>query len=290
MPRSGSRPFRPSTIASSRMPWSSTNGSAFRRQRSAADTLDEVERLASHPAFTLQNPNRLRALVGSFGMNHWVFNDASGRGYRFLADMIIAADKLNPQTAARLVPPLGRWRRYGAEAFGARCAASWSGSPTRAGCHATSTNRRPSRWLREPARLPIQFATWQRHRIGGAVERGADALRIDPSVGAVASKRRVSTRVPPAVESAPSKTDDRLPGRRIVAEALKLARTRSGPDRGRSCRDRERRGWCVRRIVSDNEVREQPVGRVDPLRVRHILDVGRRDADRDSRASGAPLR
>ena len=74
-------------------------------------TLDEVERLASHPAFTLQNPNRLRALVGSFGMNHWVFNDVSGRGYRFLADMIIAADRLNPQAAARLVPPLGRWRR-----------------------------------------------------------------------------------------------------------------------------------------------------------------------------------
>jgi aminopeptidase N len=75
-------------------------------------TLDEVERLASHPAFTMQNPNRLRALAGSFGMNHWVFNDASGRGYRFLADMIIAADRLNPQIAARLVPPLGRWRRF----------------------------------------------------------------------------------------------------------------------------------------------------------------------------------
>ncbi|GAA4748819.1 aminopeptidase N [Sphingomonas daechungensis] len=75
-------------------------------------TLDEVERLASHPAFTIQNPNRLRALGGSFGANHWVFNDASGRGYRFLADLVIAADKINPQIAARLVPPLGRWRRF----------------------------------------------------------------------------------------------------------------------------------------------------------------------------------
>jgi len=26
--------------------------------------------------------------------------------------MILAADKLNPQSAARLVPPLGRWRRF----------------------------------------------------------------------------------------------------------------------------------------------------------------------------------
>jgi aminopeptidase N len=76
------------------------------------NSLEEVEKLASHPAFKLQNPNRLRALAGSFGMNHWVFNHASGRGYRFLADMIIAADKLNPQVAARLVPPLGRWRRF----------------------------------------------------------------------------------------------------------------------------------------------------------------------------------
>ena len=74
-------------------------------------TLDDVERLSVHPSFTLHNPNRLRALASTFAMNHWVFNDASGRGYRFLADMIIASDKLNPQTAARLVPPLGRWRR-----------------------------------------------------------------------------------------------------------------------------------------------------------------------------------
>ena len=51
-------------------------------------------------------------MVGSFAMNQWAFHDASGRGYRFLADMIIAADKLNPQTAAKLVPPLGRWRRF----------------------------------------------------------------------------------------------------------------------------------------------------------------------------------
>jgi len=77
-----------------------------------AGTMDEVERLAKHPAFTIANPNRLRALVGSFTANQWVFHAADGRGYRFLADMILAADKLNPQTAARFVPPLGRWRRF----------------------------------------------------------------------------------------------------------------------------------------------------------------------------------
>ena len=77
-----------------------------------ANTAEAVERLANHPDFTLANPNRLRSLVGSFAMNQWAFHDASGRGYRFLADMIIAAERINPQTAAKLVPPLGRWRRF----------------------------------------------------------------------------------------------------------------------------------------------------------------------------------
>ena len=77
------------------------------------DTLEAVEALARHPDFTLANPNRLRSLVGAFAANQRAFHDASGRGYRFLADMILAVDKLNPQTAAKLVPPLGRWRRFG---------------------------------------------------------------------------------------------------------------------------------------------------------------------------------
>ena len=76
------------------------------------DTAQAVETLAGHPDFTLANPNRLRALVGAFSNNQRAFHDASGRGYRFLADTILAADRINPQTAARLVPPLGRWRRF----------------------------------------------------------------------------------------------------------------------------------------------------------------------------------
>ena len=76
------------------------------------DTVDEVIRLSRHPDFTITNPNRLRSLAGMFGGNHWAFHRADGRGYAFLADMIIAADKLNPQIAARMVPPLGRWRRF----------------------------------------------------------------------------------------------------------------------------------------------------------------------------------
>ena len=77
-----------------------------------ADTIDTVEALLEHGDFTIKNPNRLRALAGSFAGNQWVFHEASGRGYRLLGDLIVKADSLNPQVAARLVPPLGRWRRF----------------------------------------------------------------------------------------------------------------------------------------------------------------------------------
>jgi aminopeptidase N len=87
--------------------WFALQAAAQRR-----DTVDAVQRLATHPDFTMGNPNRLRALAGTFGVNHWAFHSADGRGYAFLAEMILAADKLNPQVAARLVPPLGRWRKY----------------------------------------------------------------------------------------------------------------------------------------------------------------------------------
>jgi aminopeptidase N len=76
------------------------------------DTEQAVERLAAHPDFTLANPNRMRALVGAFAANQYAFHAPDGRGYRFLTDMILEADRLNPQSAARLVPPLARWRRF----------------------------------------------------------------------------------------------------------------------------------------------------------------------------------
>ena len=77
------------------------------------DALEAAMALARHPDFTIASPNRLRALVGALAVNQRAFHDASGAGYRFLADTILAVDKLNPQTAAKLVPPLGRWRRFG---------------------------------------------------------------------------------------------------------------------------------------------------------------------------------
>ncbi|MFA7603233.1 MAG: aminopeptidase N [Novosphingobium sp.] len=73
--------------------------------------LDHIEALANHPDFTLHNPNRVRALYMSCAVNPKAFHAASGAGYRLIADLILALDPINAQTAARFVAPLGRWRR-----------------------------------------------------------------------------------------------------------------------------------------------------------------------------------
>jgi aminopeptidase N len=87
--------------------WFAVQASAQR-----SDTVQQVEELTRHAKFNVANPNRLRSVAGAFGMNQWAFHDASGAGYRFLADLILKADKINPQVAARMVPPFGRWRRF----------------------------------------------------------------------------------------------------------------------------------------------------------------------------------
>ncbi len=77
-------------------------------------TLAEVERLLQHPDFSLANPNRLRSLVGAFAANQVHFHAADGAGYAVLADQLLLVDRINPQSAARLAVPLGRWRRFDA--------------------------------------------------------------------------------------------------------------------------------------------------------------------------------
>jgi len=76
-------------------------------------TLATVESLMQHPAFDLKNPNKVRAVIGMFASANPVnFHAADGSGYRFLAKQITTIDGFNPQTAARLVAPLTRWRRF----------------------------------------------------------------------------------------------------------------------------------------------------------------------------------
>ncbi len=75
--------------------------------------LERVQELMQHPAFTLKNPNKVRALIGAFANQNLVnFHRPDGAGYRFLADQVIVLNALNPQIASRLLVPLTRWRKY----------------------------------------------------------------------------------------------------------------------------------------------------------------------------------
>jgi aminopeptidase N len=86
---------------------------AIQARAPGPEALGRVMGLTAHPAFDAKTPNRLRALVASFGQfNPAAFHDPSGAGYRFLADQILAVDRFNPMVAARLIEPLGGFRRY----------------------------------------------------------------------------------------------------------------------------------------------------------------------------------
>jgi aminopeptidase N len=75
------------------------------------DVIAHVRALAEHSDFTMRNPNRVRSLHMAFAGNPKGFHKADGEGYRMVADVILALDSINPQTAAKFVPSLGRWRR-----------------------------------------------------------------------------------------------------------------------------------------------------------------------------------
>ena len=75
------------------------------------ETLARVKGLAAHPAFSMSNPNRVRALIGNFASaNQTQFNRRDGAGYAFHADTMLALDPKNPQVAARLMTAFRSWR------------------------------------------------------------------------------------------------------------------------------------------------------------------------------------
>ncbi len=74
-------------------------------------TLERVRALTAHPAFSLANPNRVRALIGAFAqVNATQFNRADGGGYDFVVENVMALDDKNPQVAARLLSAFKSWR------------------------------------------------------------------------------------------------------------------------------------------------------------------------------------
>jgi len=85
---------------------------AIQASAKSSDTLERVKALTQHPAFDILNPNKVYALIGSFGANAVQFHQKSGAGYQFLAEVIIKLDKFNPQVASRMVKPLVAWKRF----------------------------------------------------------------------------------------------------------------------------------------------------------------------------------
>jgi aminopeptidase N len=85
---------------------------ALQASSPAADTFETVQKLCSHAAFDMKNPNRVRSLIGAFSQTNPVhFHAGNGQGYAFLADAILELNAINPQVASRMVTPLTAWRK-----------------------------------------------------------------------------------------------------------------------------------------------------------------------------------
>ena len=83
---------------------------ALQAQIAEADTVERVRRLMNHHAFSLTNPNRVRALIGGFTANATQFNRIDGAGFDLLAEIVLTLDPTNPQIAARLLTAMRSWR------------------------------------------------------------------------------------------------------------------------------------------------------------------------------------
>ena len=68
--------------------------------------------MIEHPAYSRTNPNKVYALIGSFGGNQFQFHAADGSGYALMTAEIAALDSINPQLAARMARSFERWRRF----------------------------------------------------------------------------------------------------------------------------------------------------------------------------------
>jgi aminopeptidase N len=76
-------------------------------------TLTRVKRLLKDPRFSATNPNKIRALIGSFAMQNPVqFARPDGAGFRFVTGEVVKIDRFNPQIAARLLGAFRSWRQF----------------------------------------------------------------------------------------------------------------------------------------------------------------------------------
>lgn len=75
---------------------------ALQARADRIDTLERVKTLMQHPAFMIQNPNKVYALLGGLTANLPTFHHKSGEAYRFVGECVKKLDAINPQVAARI--------------------------------------------------------------------------------------------------------------------------------------------------------------------------------------------
>jgi aminopeptidase N len=81
--------------------------------KDSATSINDIKALYEHPSFDFGNPNRVRALVGSFShFNITQFHRADGKGYQLLGDLLVKLNDINPQNASRMLTPFMSWKRY----------------------------------------------------------------------------------------------------------------------------------------------------------------------------------
>lgn len=74
--------------------------------------LKTVRSLLRHEKFNIQNPNKVRAVLGAFASNNPTqFNRPDGKGYELVAKQILRIDRFNPQIAARLLGVFRSWQK-----------------------------------------------------------------------------------------------------------------------------------------------------------------------------------
>ncbi len=78
----------------------------------AKDTLSTVKKLLAHPAFIRTNPNKVYALMQSFGQNFYAFHAEGGKGYALLGQFINELDSINSLVSARLVKNMMNFKQY----------------------------------------------------------------------------------------------------------------------------------------------------------------------------------
>jgi aminopeptidase N len=83
---------------------------ALQAASSLPGTLSTVKKLLRHPLMSLENPNKVRNLIGAFASNPTAFNRKDGAGYAFLAERCLEIDRFNPQIAARMMTAFRSWR------------------------------------------------------------------------------------------------------------------------------------------------------------------------------------